>query len=151
MTTTAEAARRRGQWDVSRAAGSLDSGLELIGLTKRYGELVALDDCSLTVRPGRVLGLLGPNGAGKTTAMRCIFGLVAPERGEVRWDGAPVDRDARLRFGYMPEERGLYPHMGVREQLVYLARLSGLDRRAAAAGVERWLARLGLGERGDAR
>ena len=92
-------------------------------------------------RPGG--GLLGPNGAGKTTAMRCIFGLVRPDRGEVRWDGAPIDREARLRFGYMPEERGLYPHMRVRAQLEYLARLSGLDRRAAAAGVERWLERLG--------
>ncbi len=126
-------------------------GLELVGLHKRFVDVVALDGCSLTVLPGRVAGLLGPNGAGKTTAMRCIFGLVTPDRGEVRWNGAPVDRDARLRFGYMPEERGLYPHMGVREQLVYLARLSGLDRRAAAAGVERWLVRLGLRERGEAR
>ena len=111
MTATVEAARRHGQSDVGRAAGSLDSGLELVGLSKRYGDLVALDGCSLTVRPGRVVGLLGPNGAGKTTAMRCIFGLVSPDRGEVRWNGAPVDREARLRFGYMPEERGLYPHM----------------------------------------
>jgi ABC-2 type transport system ATP-binding protein len=117
----------------------------------RYGELVALDDCSLTVRPGRVLGLLGPNGAGKTTAMRCVFGLIRAEQGEVRWRGARVDREARLGFGYMPEERGLYPHMRVRPQLEYLARLSGLDRHAAASGVERWLARLGLGERGEDR
>ncbi len=132
-------------------AGAAAGGLELVGLRKRFDDVVALDGCSLTVLPGRVAGLLGPNGAGKTTAMRCIFGLVAPDRGEVRWNGAAVDRDARLRFGYMPEERGLYPHMGVREQLVYLARLSGLDRHAAAAGVERWLVRLGLQERGEAR
>ena len=129
--------------------GSL--GLEVVGLAKRYGDVVALDGCSVTVRPGRVVGLLGPNGAGKTTMMRCIFGLVEPDRGEVCWSGAPVDREARLRFGYMPEERGLYPHMRVRAQLEYLARLSGLDRRAAADGVERWLARLGLQERGEAR
>jgi ABC-2 type transport system ATP-binding protein len=127
------------------------SGLELIGLTKRYGDLVALDECSITVRPGRVLGLLGPNGAGKTTAMRCIFGLVVPDGGEVRWDGAAVDREARLRFGYMPEERGLYPHMQVRAQLEYLAALSGLDRRDAEAAARRWLARLGLEERGEDR
>jgi ABC-2 type transport system ATP-binding protein len=82
--------------------------------------------------------------------MRCIFGLVRPDRGTVRWHGAPVDRDVRLRFGYMPEERGLYPHMRVRDQLQYLARLSGLDRGRAATGVERWLARLGLRDRGDA-
>jgi ABC-2 type transport system ATP-binding protein len=126
-------------------------GLELLGIAVSYGDLVALDDCSLTVRPGRVLGLLGPNGAGKTTAMRCVFGLVRPDRGVVRWNGSPVDREARLRFGYMPEERGLYPHMRVRAQLEYLAQLSGLDRRSAAAGVARWLERLGLQERGEDR
>jgi ABC-2 type transport system ATP-binding protein len=126
-------------------------GLELLGVTVRYGELTALDHCSLTVRPGRVLGLLGPNGAGKTTAMRCVFGLVRADGGVVRWDGSPVTRAARLRFGYMPEERGLYPHMQVRTQLEYLARLSGLDRRTAASAVVAWLERLGLQERGDAR
>jgi ABC-2 type transport system ATP-binding protein len=127
------------------------SGLELRNVAVSYGELVALDDCSLTVRPARVLGLLGPNGAGKTTAMRCIFGLVRPDRGVVRWSGLPVGREARLRFGYMPEERGLYPHMRVRAQLEYLARLSGLDRRSAATGVARWLERLGLQGRGEDR
>jgi ABC-2 type transport system ATP-binding protein len=126
-------------------------GLEVVGLGKRYGEIVALDGCSLTVRPGRVVGLLGPNGAGKTTTMRCIFGLVAPDRGEVRWDGARIDQAARLRFGYMPEERGLYPHMRVSAQLEYLARLSGLDRRSASASVDRWLARLGLEQRAESR
>ena len=128
-----------------------DRGLELRGVAVSYGELAALDDVSLTVRPGSVLGLLGPNGAGKTTAMRCIFDLVRPDRGDVRWSGSPVDREARLRFGYMPEERGLYPHMRIREQLEYLAQLSGLDRRSAAAGVERWLDQLGLHERAEAR
>ena len=125
-------------------------GLEVAGLAKRFGDVVALDGCSFAGRPGRVLGLLGPNGAGKTTAMRCIFGLVRPDRGEVRWGGAPIDRAVRLRFGYMPEERGLYPHMRVRAQLEYLARLSGLDRDHAADGVHRWLARLELDDRGDA-
>ena len=128
-----------------------DWGLELVDIAVRYGELVALDDCSLTVQPGRVLGLLGPNGAGKTTAMRCVFGLVRPNRGDVRWAGSPVDRQARLRFGYMPEERGLYPHMRIRAQLEYLARLSGLDRGSAAAAVAEWLERLGLQERGEDR
>jgi ABC-2 type transport system ATP-binding protein len=138
--------------DGAAAAGDVGArGLELAGIGVRYGELVALDDCSLVARPGRVLGLLGPNGAGKTTTMRCIFGLVEPDRGDVRWNGSPVDRVARLRFGYMPEERGLYPHMRIRPQLEYLARLSGLDRRAAAAGVVRWLERLGLQERGEDR
>jgi ABC-2 type transport system ATP-binding protein len=127
------------------------AGLEVIGLHKRYGDVMALDGCDVTVRHGRVVGLLGPNGAGKTTAMRCIFGLVGPDRGQVRWNGAPIDRAARLRFGYMPEERGLYPHMRVAAQLEYLARLSGLGRREAAENVDRWLARLGLGPRAESR
>lgn len=132
-----------------RASGA--SGLQLRGVAKRYGALAALDGCDLTVRGGRVLGLLGPNGAGKTTAMRCIFGLVEPDAGTLRWNGAPIDRAVRRRFGYMPEERGLYPQMPLREQLEYFARLSGLERQAAAAGVNRWLERLGLAERGEAR
>ena len=129
-------------------------GLELVGLRKRFGEILALDGLSLEVRPGRVLGFLGPNGAGKTTAMRCIFGLVRPDEGELRWQGQPVGPAEWRRFGYMPEERGLYPRMRVGPQLEYYARLSGLDRRSAAATVERWLGRLGLagraGEKVDA-
>jgi ABC-2 type transport system ATP-binding protein len=124
-------------------------GLELVGLTKRFGEIVALNGLSMEARPGRVLGFLGPNGAGKTTAMRCIFGLVAPDAGAVRWRGRTVGPQEWRRFGYMPEERGLYPQMRVREQLDYLARLSGLDARLAAASAARWLARLGLAERAD--
>jgi ABC-2 type transport system ATP-binding protein len=127
------------------------AGLELAGLTKRYGAIVALDGLSFEVRPGRVLGFLGPNGAGKTTAMRCVLGLVQPDGGEVRWRERPVGPAQRRRFGYMPEERGLYPEMPVREQLEYLARLSGLDAEAAAGSVSGWLDRLGLAERADER
>ena len=143
------AAPLAGDRERDRVSGA--DALELVGLCKRYGELVALDGCSVTVRRGRVLGLLGPNGAGKTTTMRCIFGLIEPDRGDVRWSGAPVDRAVRLRFGYMPEERGLYPRMAVRTQLEYLAYLSGLDRRAAAKNTMRWLRRLGLEERAESR
>ncbi|HEX3268791.1 MAG TPA: ATP-binding cassette domain-containing protein [Gaiellaceae bacterium] len=124
-------------------------GLELDGLTKRFGQIVALDGLSLEARPGRVLGFLGPNGAGKTTAMRCVFGLVVPDTGAVRWEGRTVGPQEWRQFGYMPEERGLYPQMRVREQLDYLARLSGLDGRQAATSVARWLERLGLAERAD--
>lgn len=121
--------------------------LSLIDLAKRYGDVVALDGAGFDVRPGRILGFLGPNGAGKTTAMRCIFGLVRPDSGEVRWAGRTVTEDTRLRFGYMPEERGLYPKMRVREQLSYLGRLSGMPGSAAGASADRWLDRLGLGDR----
>jgi ABC-2 type transport system ATP-binding protein len=120
------------------------------GLTKRYGAVAALDGCDLQAHPGRMLGFLGPNGAGKTTMMRAIFGLVALDAGTVRWCGQEVDRHARARFGYMPEQRGLYPRMQVRAQLAYLAQLRGLDRRDALDRSTRWLEELGLDDRADA-
>ena len=125
--------------------------LEIRDLTKRYGDVVALDGVSFDVAPGRILGFLGPNGAGKTTTMRAIFGLVRPDRGEVRWRGKPVGPTERARFGYMPEERGLYPKMKVGAQLTYLAELSGLNGKAANEAATGWLERLGLGDRADAR
>jgi ABC-2 type transport system ATP-binding protein len=125
--------------------------LEIIDLAKRYGSVVALDGASFSARPGRIVGFLGPNGAGKTTTMRCIFGLARPDRGEVRWMGKPVDRDARLRFGYMPEQRGLYPRMRVGEQLSYFAQQHGLSGRDADAAAARWLDRMGLGDRSKSK
>jgi ABC-2 type transport system ATP-binding protein len=121
--------------------------LEIIDLAKRYGAVTALDGASFQATPGRIVGFLGPNGAGKTTTMRCIFGLARPDRGEVRWKGAAVDRDARLRFGYMPEQRGLYPRMRVGEQLSYFAQQHGLKARDASAAGARWLERMGLADR----
>jgi ABC-2 type transport system ATP-binding protein len=125
--------------------------LELDGLTRRYGDVVALDDLTFSVAPGRTLGFVGPNGAGKTTAMRIVLGVLAPDSGAVRWNGAPVDAATRARFGYMPEERGLYPKMRVREQLVYFARLHGVEAGTADASADRWIERLGLGERAGDR
>jgi ABC-2 type transport system ATP-binding protein len=121
--------------------------LEFEGATKRFGSLTALDGCSFTARAGRLTGFLGPNGAGKTTAMRTVFGLVELDSGTVRWRGAPIGPDERARFGYMPEERGLYPRMGVRDQLVYLGRLSGGSPTRVTRTVDSWLERLGLAER----
>lgn len=111
--------------------------------------MVALAGASFSVAPGRILGFLGPNGAGKTTTMRCIFGLVQPDAGEVRWQGRAVTDQDRLRFGYMPEERGLYPKMRVRDQLVHFGRLSGLSAGAAGEAADSWLAVLGLAERAN--
>jgi ABC-2 type transport system ATP-binding protein len=125
--------------------------LELTDLARRYGDVVALDGVSFSVAPGQLFGFVGPNGAGKTTTMRIILGVLSPDRGEVRWRGRPVDAVTRARFGYMPEERGLYPKMRVRDQLVYLARLHGADRPAAVASADRWIERLGLGERAGDR
>ncbi|HEX5014504.1 MAG TPA: ATP-binding cassette domain-containing protein [Candidatus Limnocylindrales bacterium] len=121
--------------------------LEIKDLAKRYGDVVALDGASFTAAPGRIVGFLGPNGAGKTTTMRCIFGLARPDRGETLWKDKPIDRAARLRFGYMPEQRGLYPRMRVGEQLSYFAQHHGMAARDANAATSRWLERLGLGDR----
>jgi ABC-2 type transport system ATP-binding protein len=83
-----------------------DKVLELQRLTRRYGDVVALDDLSFTVREGQMFGFVGPNGAGKTTTMRIVLGVLEPDRGEVRWRGRPVDAETRRRFGYMPEDHG---------------------------------------------
>jgi ABC-2 type transport system ATP-binding protein len=109
--------------------------LELDHLSRRYGDVVALEDVSFSVAAGEMVGFVGPNGAGKTTAMRIVLGVLEPDAGEVRWRGARVDAGTRRRFGYMPEERGLYPKMRVLDHLVYLARLHGLgppDARSSA-------------------
>jgi ABC-2 type transport system ATP-binding protein len=125
--------------------------LELQGLTKRFGELIALDGLSFCAAQGRMLGFVGPNGAGKTTAMRIVLGVLEPDAGSVRWRGDAIAAGTRARFGYMPEERGLYPKMKVRDQLTYFARLHGLDAAGASAAAARWIERLGLGERAHDR
>jgi ABC-2 type transport system ATP-binding protein len=125
--------------------------LELRGLTRRYGELTALDELSFTVAEGQMFGFVGPNGAGKTTAMRIILGVLEPDSGEVRWRGRPMDVETRTRIGYLPEERGLYPKMRVRDQLQYFAELHGLSRERARESTAYWLERLGVAERAGDR
>ncbi|MDQ3574426.1 MAG: ATP-binding cassette domain-containing protein [Actinomycetota bacterium] len=125
--------------------------LELQGLTRRYGDLVALDDLSFSVSAGQMFGFLGPNGAGKTTTLRTVLGLSQPDAGTVRWQGQLVGPEERLRFGYMPEERGLYPKMRVDEHITYLGRLHGLSAADASSAANGWLDRLGLGGRRNAR
>ena len=113
--------------------------LELVDLHRRFQDVVALDGVSFTVPEGRIVGFVGRNGAGKTTAMRIALGVLQADEGQVRWRGAPVDTAARRRFGYMPEERGLYPKMRVLEQLIYLARLRGTPKAEGRASAERLL------------
>ena len=116
--------------------------LELIDLRRRFDDVVALDGVSFRVPAGRLIGFVGRNGAGKTTAMRIVLGVLDADAGEVRWRGTPVDAIARRRFGYLPEERGLYPKMGVLEQLVYLGRLHGLTAADASERASALLERL---------
>ena len=123
--------------------------LTVDNLHKRFGQVTALDGLSFDAHHGRILGFLGPNGAGKTTAMRAMLGLVVPDAGSVRYAEAPVGPKERLRCGYMPEERGLYPKMKVKEQLAYFARLSGVEKQTAAKTADEWLERFGLADRAD--
>ncbi|WP_409184802.1 ABC transporter ATP-binding protein [Amycolatopsis sp. VS8301801F10] len=119
--------------------------LEVDRISKRFGTKTALDSVSFTAVPGELFGFVGSNGAGKTTTMRIALGVLAADSGEVRFAGQPVTHDTRARFGYMPEERGLYPKMKVLDQLVYLAELHGLSTNDAHRAAELWIARLGLG------
>jgi ABC-2 type transport system ATP-binding protein len=125
--------------------------LELDGAVKRFDALTALDQCSFRARPGRLTGFLGPNGAGKTTAMRAVFGLLRLDAGSVTWRGSPITPADLAHFGYMPEERGLYPRMQVREQLVYLGELCGRTPQEVGRVTDRWLDRLGVAGRATAR
>ena len=125
--------------------------LELRDLSRRYGDNVALDGLSLEVPEGEVVGFVGPNGAGKTTAMRIALGVLEPDSGEVLWRGEPIGRDVQHRFGYMPEERGLYPKMQVDRHLRYLASLHGASDDEAETAAGRWIERLGLAQHGERR
>jgi ABC-2 type transport system ATP-binding protein len=118
--------------------------LEISDLYQRFGERVAVDKLSLAVNEGEIVGLVGRNGAGKTTTMRAVMGILQPLGGSIRWSGHAVGLPDRLRFGYMPEERGLYPQMRVLDQVAYFARLHGLDLQAATSRAQKWITTLGL-------
>jgi ABC-2 type transport system ATP-binding protein len=123
--------------------------LHLRSISRSFDGTNVLDDVSFDAAPGRITGFVGANGSGKTTTMRIILGVLAAHGGTVSWQGRPVTPALRQRFGYMPEERGLYPKMKVAEQVAYLARLHGLDRSAAGANTTALLERLDLTERAD--
>lgn len=121
--------------------------LQLRGITKSYGSRRVLDDVAFDVAPGRLTGFVGGNGAGKTTTMRIVLGVLGRDAGEVTLNGSPVTAADRRLFGYMPEERGLYPKMKVLEHIVYLARLHGFSKTDATTRATALLEELGLGER----
>jgi ABC-2 type transport system ATP-binding protein len=123
--------------------------LELKGISKRYGETIAVRDLSFDVRAGELFGFVGRNGAGKTTTMRIVLGVLGADAGEVRWDGRTLDFEARRRIGYMPEERGLYPKMRLAEQLAYLGELHGMSGSEARVAAVRWLDRFDLKDRAN--
>lgn len=121
--------------------------IEIRDLNKRFGDVQALDGMSFTVHDGEMYGFVGSNGAGKSTTMRIALGVLAADSGEVLLDGRPLDDDTRRRIGYMPEERGLYGKEKILDQLVFLAKLHGVDGNAAKKRGIELLEQLGLGER----
>ncbi|GAB7041726.1 MULTISPECIES: ABC transporter ATP-binding protein [Catenuloplanes] len=123
--------------------------LSVSAVDRGFAGRQVLKDVTFDVTAGRMTGFVGANGAGKTTTMRIILGVLAADSGEVTWGGTPLTRADRQAFGYMPEERGLYPKMSVREQVVYLGRLHGLTAAAAKRSADELLERVGLGERAD--
>ena len=125
--------------------------IQVRGLTRRFGETTVVDDVSFDVRPGMLTGFVGGNGAGKTTTMRMIMGLLGLTGGEVLWQDRPITAADRRRFGYMPEERGLYPKQKILDQLVYLGELSGLPGGEARRSAQQALERFGLADRAGDR
>jgi len=123
--------------------------LKVASVSRSFGDTQVLDAVSFDVRPGRMTGFLGANGSGKTTTMRIILGVLAAHGGAVTWRDEPVTQSVRQRFGYMPEERGLYPKMKVAEQVVWLGQLHGLSHEKATANTERLLAQLELSDRAE--
>jgi ABC-2 type transport system ATP-binding protein len=115
-------------------------------VVKTYAAVKAVDGLSFEARPGEIFGLIGPNGAGKSTTIRMIMNIIAPDSGEIRFDGEPFGEALKARIGYLPEERGLYKKVKVEDMLLYLADLKGAPRPAAAAAMAAWLERFELTE-----
>lgn len=116
-----------------------ESLLKAEHLFKSYSGKLILNDISLDIKGGKILGLLGPNGAGKTTLIRTITGILKADEGHIFVEGAPLGPQQRFNIGYLPEERGLYKKMKTREQLVYLGRLKGLSKAEAIQNTTDWL------------
>jgi ABC-2 type transport system ATP-binding protein len=123
--------------------------LDVRGVSKRFGEVLALDGIDLHVADGQIVGFLGPNGAGKSTTMRAVMGLIGIDAGEMTWNGAAITAAVRHRFGYMPAERGMYPKMTVRDQIVYFARLAGLGAGEALRAAALWMERVDIAHRAE--
>ena len=118
---------------------NMNSIIKAQGLSKSYGDFRALDGIDLDIAEGRIVGLIGPNGAGKTSLIRIINQITAPDEGQILFNGNPLTKDHIKQIGYLPEERGLYKKMTVYDQLIYFARLRGMDTSAAKKTINEWL------------
>ncbi len=122
----------------------MEKAIEIKSVTKRFGELTAVSNLSLSVPSGSIYGILGPNGAGKTTTIRMIMNIFAPDEGEIEILGQRMTEDTKNLIGYLPEERGLYPKMQVLELLIYFGELKGLSGKEAEKKGLELLKRIGL-------
>ncbi|TFH06363.1 MAG: ATP-binding cassette domain-containing protein [Spirochaetales bacterium] len=118
--------------------------LKVEKITKRFGDILAVDELSFSSRPGEIFGLLGPNGAGKSTTIRMIMNIIAPDSGSITFRGEHLTEDDKNRIGYLPEERGLYKKVTVERMLVYLAALKNVGRVRAQERMDSWLRRFDL-------
>lgn len=120
--------------------------LKIDGITKTFGQFTAVNDVSFEVQSGTIFGFLGTNGAGKTTTMRIILDIIRADTGQITWNGTPTRDLARARFGYLPEERGLYPKMEVQEQLLFIGQLYGASKQDVQKRIDEWLERFNITE-----
>ncbi len=120
-------------------------GLEVKNVTKTYGTKIAVDNISFSMQKPGVFGLLGTNGAGKTTSIRMILGIIKKDSGDITWNKKQVIRK-NINFGYLPEERGIYPKTKIYDQLIYFAKLKGMNTKDADKSIKYWLKRLELEE-----
>src|SRR5215813_6236533 len=123
-----------------------NSTVQLHNVSKRFGDFVAVDSLSLAVRAGRIFGLLGPNGAGKTTTIRMIVNITAPDSGTIKLFGQQITPALQDRIGYLPEERGLYKKMKIRDQLKFFGELKNAAGKEVDRRIDIWLERLKLSE-----
>jgi len=120
--------------------------LNIEHVTKKFGDFTAVDRLSITIPEKEIFGFLGANGAGKTTTFRMILGLLSPTEGKISWNGQNITYENSHQIGYLPEERGLYPKLKVKDQLIYLGRLKGMDKKTIISEMEYWLERFKIPE-----
>jgi len=125
----------------TKKRGAVTLGLVVEHINKSFAEFLVIKDLSMEVKEGAIFGFLGANGAGKTTTIRMILDILRPDSGRIAWNGKDVRQVPRRNWGYLPEERGLYPKMKVEELLIFLARLNGLTKVAAEKALDEWLER----------
>src|SRR5260370_42456602 len=125
----------------TKKRGAVTLGLVVQHINKSFAEFLVIKALSMEVKEGAIFGFLGANGAGKTTTMRMILDILRPDSGRIAWNGKDVREVPRRNWGYLPEERGLYPTMKVEELLIFLARLNGLTKVAAEKALDEWLER----------